>query len=182
MLCAWRHSRSGWTGLWATQSSCSLQGSRTRWSLSVLFNSKMLWFYDLFPGANWHFSLINHWKGRAEEPHHSPSWHIFLHWTLSCSRPNPFGAEQSIMATSSPGFQVAPETKAVMKWMRSIPFVLSASLHGGELVVTYPYDYSRHPMEEKEFSPTPDEKVTWFFYSGYIDMVSICRNRICSIK
>uniref|UniRef100_A0A8C9FD82 Carboxypeptidase Z n=1 Tax=Pavo cristatus TaxID=9049 RepID=A0A8C9FD82_PAVCR len=55
--------------------------------------------------------------------------------------------------------KVAPETKAVMKWMRSIPFVLSASLHGGELVVTYPYDYSRHPMEEKEFSPTPDEKV-----------------------
>ncbi|NWH81071.1 CBPZ Carboxypeptidase, partial [Piaya cayana] len=55
--------------------------------------------------------------------------------------------------------KVAPETKAVMKWLRSIPFVLSASLHGGELVVTYPYDYSRHPMEEKMFSPTPDEKV-----------------------
>lgn len=54
---------------------------------------------------------------------------------------------------------MAPETKAVMKWLRSIPFVLSASLHGGELVVTYPYDYSRHPMEEKMFSPTPDEKV-----------------------
>lgn len=61
-----------------------------------------------------------------------------------------------------PGFQVAPETKAVMKWLRSIPFVLSASLHGGELVVTYPYDYSRHPMEEKMFSPTPDEKVILF--------------------
>ncbi|NWH96941.1 CBPZ Carboxypeptidase, partial [Tichodroma muraria] len=58
--------------------------------------------------------------------------------------------------------KVAPETKAVMKWLRSIPFVLSASLHGGELVVTYPYDYSRHPMEEKMFSPTPDEKVILF--------------------
>lgn len=58
--------------------------------------------------------------------------------------------------------QVAPETKAIMKWMRDIPFVLSASLHGGELVVTYPYDYSRHPLEEKMFSPTPDEKVIFF--------------------
>uniref|UniRef100_A0ACB8E6P6 Uncharacterized protein n=1 Tax=Sphaerodactylus townsendi TaxID=933632 RepID=A0ACB8E6P6_9SAUR len=55
--------------------------------------------------------------------------------------------------------KVAPETKAVMKWLKSIPFVLSASLHGGDLVVSYPYDYSRHPLEEKMFSPTPDEKV-----------------------
>lgn len=69
---------------------------------------------------------------------------------------------------------MAPETKAVMKWLRSIPFVLSASLHGGELVVTYPYDYSRHPMEEKMFSPTPDEKVILFFQGEHIGMVSIC--------
>lgn len=46
-----------------------------------------------------------------------------------------------------------------MKWVRSIPFVLSASLHGGDLVVSYPFDFSRHPLEEKMFSPTPDEKV-----------------------
>lgn len=72
----------------------------------------------------------------------------------------------------SPGFQVAPETKAVMKWLRSIPFVLSASLHGGELVVTYPYDYSRHPTEEKMFSPTPDEKVILFLQGEHIG--SIC--------
>ncbi|XP_069059550.1 carboxypeptidase Z [Pleurodeles waltl] len=55
--------------------------------------------------------------------------------------------------------QIAPETKAVMKWMRSTPFVLGASLHGGDLVVSYPYDFSKHPLEEKMFSPTPDEKV-----------------------
>lgn len=87
---------------------------------------------------------------------------------------------QSCMTTHSfffffsPGFQVAPETKAVMKWLRSIPFVLSASLHGGELVVTYPYDYSRHPMEEKMFSPTPDEKVMLFLQGEHIDMVFTC--------
>lgn len=55
--------------------------------------------------------------------------------------------------------QVAPETKAIMKWMRTVPFVLSASLHGGDLVVSYPFDLSKHPLEEKMFSPTPDEKV-----------------------
>lgn len=55
--------------------------------------------------------------------------------------------------------QVAPETKAIMKWMRTAPFVLSASLHGGDLVVSYPFDFSKHPQEEKMFSPTPDEKV-----------------------
>lgn len=46
-----------------------------------------------------------------------------------------------------------------MKWIQAIPFVLSASLHGGDLVVSYPFDFSKHPHEEKMFSPTPDEKV-----------------------
>lgn len=55
--------------------------------------------------------------------------------------------------------QVAPETKAIMKWIQTIPFILSASLHGGDLVVSYPFDFSKHPNEEKMFSPTPDEKV-----------------------
>lgn len=73
--------------------------------------------------------------------------------------------------------KVAPETKAVMKWMRSIPFVLSASLHGGELVVTYPYDYSRHPMEEKEFSPTPDEKMFKMLAKAYADAHPVISDR-----
>uniref|UniRef100_A0A2K6KVG6 Carboxypeptidase Z n=1 Tax=Rhinopithecus bieti TaxID=61621 RepID=A0A2K6KVG6_RHIBE len=60
--------------------------------------------------------------------------------------------------------KVAPETKAIMKWMQTIPFVLSASLHGGDLVVSYPFDFSKHPQEEKMFSPTPDEKMSDFNY------------------
>ncbi|KAM3590313.1 uncharacterized protein V6R79_007446 [Siganus canaliculatus] len=55
--------------------------------------------------------------------------------------------------------KVAPETYAVMKWIRSIPFVLSANFHGGDLVVSYPYDLSKHPMERNLFSPTPDDQV-----------------------
>ncbi|KAG2465902.1 CBPZ Carboxypeptidase, partial [Polypterus senegalus] len=65
--------------------------------------------------------------------------------------------------------KVAPETYAVMKWIRSIPFMLSGSLHGGELVVSYPYDFSRHPEEEKMFSPTPDEQVFKLLAQSYAD-------------
>ena len=49
----WKHSRPGWTGLWATWSSwrcpCSLQGGWTRWPLKVPSNpnySMILWFYN----------------------------------------------------------------------------------------------------------------------------------------
>ncbi|XP_053198979.1 carboxypeptidase Z-like [Scomber japonicus] len=55
--------------------------------------------------------------------------------------------------------KVAPETYAVMKWIRSIPFVLSANFHAGDLVVSYPYDLSKHPLERNMFSPTPDDQV-----------------------
>ncbi|KAM6221957.1 carboxypeptidase Z [Rhynchocyon petersi] len=66
--------------------------------------------------------------------------------------------------------KVAPETKAIMKWMRAVPFMLSASLHGGDLVVSYPFDYSQHPQEEKMFSPTPDEKMFKLLARAYADV------------
>ncbi|KAJ8269767.1 hypothetical protein COCON_G00123740 [Conger conger] len=73
--------------------------------------------------------------------------------------------------------KVAPETYAVMKWIRSIPFVISASLHGGALVVTYPFDFSRHPQELKYLSPSPDDQVFKQLARTYADAhVSMASN------
>ncbi|XP_056093586.1 probable carboxypeptidase X1 [Rhinichthys klamathensis goyatoka] len=51
---------------------------------------------------------------------------------------------------------VSPETRAVISWMQTIPFVLSANLHGGELVVTYPFDMTKD-WAPKEHTPTADD-------------------------
>uniref|UniRef100_T1J6F0 Peptidase M14 domain-containing protein n=1 Tax=Strigamia maritima TaxID=126957 RepID=T1J6F0_STRMM len=51
-----------------------------------------------------------------------------------------------------------PETTAVMTWIKTFPFVLSANLHGGSLVANFPYD-NNPQFKDGKYSPAPDEKI-----------------------
>ncbi|KAJ1524156.1 hypothetical protein ONE63_010683 [Megalurothrips usitatus] len=53
-----------------------------------------------------------------------------------------------------------PETQALMKWIVSEPFVLSANLHGGAIVASYPYDDTPgREVDSGVESKSPDNEV-----------------------
>uniref|UniRef100_A0A3B4TG20 Carboxypeptidase X, M14 family member 1 n=1 Tax=Seriola dumerili TaxID=41447 RepID=A0A3B4TG20_SERDU len=77
--------------------------------------------------------------------------------------------------------KVAPETRAVISWMQDIPFVLSANLHGGELVVTYPFDCTRD-WAPQEDTPTADDAFFRWLAAVYASTNLVMANpdrRIC---
>ncbi|XP_077434179.1 putative carboxypeptidase X1 isoform X3 [Vanacampus margaritifer] len=71
--------------------------------------------------------------------------------------------------------QVASETRAVISWMRKIPFVLGANLHGGELVVTYPFDMTRD-WAPREHTPTPDDSFFRWLAAAYASTNQVMSN------
>lgn len=63
--------------------------------------------------------------------------------------------------------------------MQNIPFALGANLHGGELVVTYPYDMTRD-WAPREHTPTPDESFFRWLAAAYASTNQVSLTFPCS--
>ncbi|EFO13296.2 hypothetical protein LOAG_15234, partial [Loa loa] len=55
------------------------------------------------------------------------------------------------------GKEYQPEVRAIGQWILSLPFVLSANMHEGDLVANYPFDSARIP-NNNEYSISPDDQ------------------------
>ncbi|CAF4181778.1 unnamed protein product, partial [Rotaria magnacalcarata] len=59
-----------------------------------------------------------------------------------------------------------PETIALMKWILKENFVLSANLHGGSLVASYPFDETIHHADHT-YGASPDDSLFRYLARTY---------------
>uniref|UniRef100_A0A674I7P2 Adipocyte enhancer-binding protein 1 n=1 Tax=Terrapene triunguis TaxID=2587831 RepID=A0A674I7P2_9SAUR len=97
--------------------------------------------YDIFENFPDLASVLWAAEERKWVPHRVPNHHIPI--------PEHYLAEDA---------HVAVEVRAILAWMEKTPFVLGANFHGGEKLVSYPYDMAR-PPREGEGEATPDHAI-----------------------
>uniref|UniRef100_A0A915EH50 Peptidase M14 carboxypeptidase A domain-containing protein n=1 Tax=Ditylenchus dipsaci TaxID=166011 RepID=A0A915EH50_9BILA len=59
-----------------------------------------------------------------------------------------------------------PEVRAIGEWILSLPFVLSANIHEGDLVANYPFDASKYPSMQA-YSKSPDDTTFKYLAETY---------------
>ncbi|KAL5275919.1 CPD family protein [Megaselia abdita] len=69
-----------------------------------------------------------------------------------------------------------PETAAMIHWIKSEPFVLSANFHGGAVVASYPYDNSIYHRECCVESKSPDDRFFKLMAHTYSENHPVMRN------
>ena len=55
--------------------------------------------------------------------------------------------------------EIQPETQALISWIEGNKFVLSANLHGGCVVASYPFDDSKRHPQGHVYSASPDDAI-----------------------
>ncbi|XP_038638178.1 carboxypeptidase M isoform X1 [Scyliorhinus canicula] len=91
---------------------------------------------------------------------------------LNRNFPDPFGRTDS---------SLEPETEAVMRWIHSESFVLSASIHGGAIVAAYPYDNNN--LGSNNYSRSPDDDVFRYLAKMFsFHHKSMYKGNLCKMK
>lgn len=79
---------------------------------------------------------------------------------------------ENMMKDAMPENEIQAETRNVMNWLVSNRFVMSANLHGGDLVANYPFDSScdKNPFNGQyvqEYNGSPDDGLFRFLAESY---------------
>lgn len=88
-------------------------------------------------------------------------------------------------------FQIAVETRAIISWMKSHPFVLGANFQGGERLVAYPYDSLRlnkpaqsqkpHSRKKRQYDLLSFSSLWILFLFSCLTHISVMLSSLCFI-